>query len=384
MSQPPQRAAEGSLSRRSFLGAGGLCLGLCQATAAAPATERRQPFARYSDLLDAIRQRGHSWRVLGAAPDQSPLVAVKTGGTKQPAVFITAGSHSTEHAGVFAAVELIDRLQTEHEVWVLPARDPIGLSGYAHALSLGLGHRPELDSLEAAESLLRRQGEVLHDSGDTLLAVIGDYGYANRDLYRRVEQAAPYLEPLKGRRIYFPSRAQDMPAAGPLERAYTLVVTPDGEVLHLNRFHDTSWAPAEVRCTRRLMSEIKPALTLDLHEHGRGGFFWMSARRQRTGDDEIWERRIAAEAIGAVAAGGALLADDDFSPGSFFARLQQGVYWLDAQQRGEGLNLVDFAARRYGPAFTIETGMRGPFSQRVEQHLLVARTAVKVFEQRYA
>ena len=37
-----------------------------------------------------------------------------------------------------------------------------------------------------------------------------------------------------------------MSGAGPLERAYTQIGAAD-EILHLNRFHDTEWAPVEVR-----------------------------------------------------------------------------------------------------------------------------------------
>ena len=37
-----------------------------------------------------------------------------------------------------ALIDLLDELVTEHELWVLPCRDPIGLSGYRHALHLGL------------------------------------------------------------------------------------------------------------------------------------------------------------------------------------------------------------------------------------------------------
>lgn len=373
------------LTRRSLLGAGGLCLGgllglpaLAQESADKDAAPR--PFTGYGELLDTLRQRGRRYRILAAAPDKSPVVAVKTGGTKRPAILISAGSHATEQAGVVAAVELIERLETEHEVWVVPTRDPIGMSGYRHALSLGLGELPELDSLEDAEVLLRKRGDVLFDADGTLLVRIGEYGYANRGLYRQVEQGAAFLEALRGRRIYFPSLSDDQPGAGPLERAYTLVVTPDGEVLHLNRFHDTAWAPAEVLAVRRLMAEIQPGLTFDLHEHGGGGFFWMSARKQRTETDELWELRMARAAIEAVAASGAVLAPDDYSPGSFFEKLERGVYWLDPRQRGEGLNLADYASAKYGPSFTIETGLRGPFEQRVAQHLLVVQTAVQVFE----
>ncbi len=338
----------GRVTRRTFLAAtGGLAL-----SGTLRANENRSkdvaPFETYSDLLKTLKDRGHKTRVLGYAPDRSPLVAVKAGGDKKPAILISAGSHATEQAGVRAAVELIDGLKTQHAVYVLPCRDPIGLNGFAYALSLSLGAIPRLGSLKDAEDLLRKRGQVLLDSDGTLLVLIGEYGYANRGLYRKIETGAEVLEPLKGRRIWFPSRYDDVPGSGLFQRAYTLVVTPAGEVLHLNRFHDTRWAPVEVRCVRKLMGEIKPGLTFDLHEYG-GDAFWMSARRQRSDDDEVWERRMAAEAARTVAASGAKMASENYSPGSFFTRLQEGVYWLDPSQRGEGLNLIDFAAPNTAP-----------------------------------
>jgi hypothetical protein len=387
MSQPPilSGPTEPQMTRRTFLGAACVSAGAVPSLlhAAPPKEPDASPFPRYTALLETLKKRGHLLRILGHAPDRSPLVAVKSGGKKRPAIVISAGSHATEHAGVVAAVELIDRLKTEHELWVLPTRDPIGLNGYRYALGLGLGEEPQLRSLDELDPLLRKRGEVLHDAGDTLVVLIGENGYANRGLYRRVDRGARWLETLRGRRIYFPSRSEDMPGAGPLERAYTLVVTPEGEVLHLNRFHDTPWAPGEVRCVRRLLAEVKPGLCFDLHEHG-GDAFWMSGRRQRTEEDEVWERRMAGEAIRAVAATGARLAAEDYSPGGFFEKRERGVYWLDPGTRGEGLNLIDFAARHHGPGFTIETGMKGDFAQRVRQHLVVVQKAVAVFQERHA
>ena len=374
------------MTRRQLLGASALSIGgwLLPKPDDAKAGDGNAvaPFRDYAEVLSRIENRGHQIRTLGFAPDRSPVVAVRTGGRKQPAIFISAGSHATEHAGVAAAVELIDRLKTKHEAWVIPTRDPIGLNGFRYALSLGIGSKPPIDTLEAAETLLRKEGQVLLDNNDKLLVLIGECGYASRGLYGSVKKGEAYLEPLLGRRIYFPSRSSDMPGSGPLERAYTLVVTPDGEVLHLNRFHDTSWAPAEVACTRRLMAEIQPGLTFDLHEYG-GDSLWMSARRQRTDDDERWELRMAEEAIRNIAASGGKLAPEDYSPGAFFEKRERGLYWLDAGQRGEGLNLVDFAARKYGPGFTIETGMRGAFEERVRQHVTIVQTAVNIFEERY-
>ena len=378
------------ITRRHLMAIGGLAIGATSTSwysvATAKPKEKRIEdafgFRRYADLLTTLRKRGHTPRVLGFAPDRSPVVAVKAGGGKKPAIFISAGSHSTEHAGVVAAVDLIDELDTKHEVYVLPCRDPMGLSGYQHVLSLSLGKEPAVDSVEDVESLLREKGEVLYDSDSRLLVLIGEYGYANASFYRKVPKGAPFLEPLKGRRIYFPSKYTDAPGAAPLERAYTQIVTPDGEVLHLNRFHTTRWAPVEVRCVRRLMAEIQPRLTFDLHEYG-GDDFWMSARRQQTDEDEVWELRMAREAARAVAATGVSFPDDDYSPGSFFDKLEPGVFWLDPKQRGEGLNLVDFAARKFGPAFTIETGMQQNSDDRLKMHKTVVKTAVKVFEDRY-
>ena len=160
------------------------------------------------------------------------------------------------------------------------------------------------------------------------------------------------------------------------------VITPESEVLHMNRFHDTAWAPVEVQCTRRLMSEIDPKLTFDLHEYG-GDDFWMSARRQRNDEDEKWELRMAAVGAKAVKNAGATFPEADYLPGSFFKKLEPGVFWLNAQERGEGLNLVDFAARKYGPGFTIETGMRQKFARRVMLQKTVVQAVVSEFEKRY-
>ena len=44
-------------------------------------------------------QNQHDLQELVEKLNRSPIVAVKAGGDKKPAIFISAGSHSTEHAG---------------------------------------------------------------------------------------------------------------------------------------------------------------------------------------------------------------------------------------------------------------------------------------------
>ena len=340
-------------------------------------------FACYAEMLTHIQDKGHALQNLGRAPDGQPIVAVKSGGSKTPAIFISAGSHATEQAGVSAAVELIDELETDHQVYTFPCRDPIGLNGFTYALSLSLGATPALQHLDDIAPLLRERGEVLHEADDTVVAIIGEYGYATHNLYYTAQGAENWLAALKGRRLYWPNRAPGIEGTDFMQRAYALIIDPAGEVLHINRFHDTPWAPVEARCTRDLMAEITPGLTLDLHEYG-GDAFWFSARHQQNGDDQQWEERMADRMIAAINAVSTPLPPDDYLPGSFFTKSHLGVYWLNANERGEGLNLVDYAATVYGPSFTIETGMQLPFADRVAAAKLAAQKAVEVFGERHA
>ena len=343
-----------------------------------------QIFDRYSDLLSYVETKGFRPEVLGCAPDRAPVVCLRTGGEKLPAIFISAGSHSTEQAGVGAAVGLLAELNTEHQVYVIPSRDPMGMNGYGYALSLSVGEEPVVSSVEDVRTFLKTRGEVLYEHEDTVLAIIGEYGYSTTGLLGRFEVGAEFLKPLFGRRIFYPSSEDGIEGTAHCQRAYTLIVSPEGEVLHINRFHDTPWAPVESRCARDLMARIKPGLTLDLHEYGGDGF-WFSARHQRNEDDETWEKRMADSMIRAVSDSGAQLAPQGYAPGPFFETPERGVLWLIAAERGEGLNLADYGANRYGPSFTIETGMtmKGGYRERVETSMLAARTAISVFEERW-
>jgi hypothetical protein len=364
-----------------------------------------QIYKTYTELLDRVAQIGRQTRTLGYTPDGSPVVSVRTGGEKTPAIFITAGSHSTEQAGVSAAVELLEALDTDHQVYVIPTRDPIGMNGYAYALSLGLGETLAFDSFDDVESILRDAGEVFYDTDGMLLSLVGDYGYASSrpsadkphpqwafyKILQELQQLEPdIIEPFKGRRLYMTPGQPGVAGTGDFGRAYTLIISLDGEILHLNRFHDTAWAPIEVRCTRRLMAEIQPGIAFDLHESQlMEDRFWLSARHQQGPDNEAWEKRIATATINAIIDSGATLASDSDILGNvpleqtWFTRSEKGVYWLDANVRGEGLNLADYASRHYGLAFGTEMGMYGSFEKRVRLGILTVQTAVQVFEERY-
>ena len=364
-----------------------------------------QIYERYAHLLERIEQMDKPYRVMGCAPDGAPVIAVRSGGDKLPAIFISAGAHSTEQAGVSAAVELIEELHTEHQVHVIPTRDPIGMNGFAYALSLGLGDEPKFDSFDEVQAILRDEGEVAYDEDDMVLSLIGDFGYAcSRPAPERIcpqwsfylklqeqEKSNPaVLEPFKGRRIYMTPGQEGVQGTGNFGRAYTLIIDPEGELLHLNRFHDTEWGPVEARCARQLMAEIEPGISFDLHESQlMQDRYWLSARHQQDAENEEWEGRAARATIRAIADAGAVLAEDDDVLGgvpleqTWFTRTEKAVYWLDANVRGEGLNLMDYASRKYGLAFGTEMGMYGSFEHRVKLGMLTVQSAVAVFEERY-
>ena len=82
-----------------------------------------------SDVIDALHASVKPLHEWGQAIDGTPMLAARAGGDKQPAIFITAGSHAIEPAGVYAALNLLQMLDTEHEVHILPLRDPLGFAG---------------------------------------------------------------------------------------------------------------------------------------------------------------------------------------------------------------------------------------------------------------
>lgn len=370
-----------------------------------------QPFTTNAELVARVEQYADGYRVLGRAPGGEPVVAATTGGEREPAVLITAGAHATEQAGVSAAVELLDELDTEHRVHVLPTRDPVGLNGYPYALGLALGEEPRVRSHDDVRSLLADEGELVHREDDFVLALVGEYGFAVRDpstegtilqrLKEYTETRPDVLTPLRGRRIFTTPSHEGVEGTEGLERAYTLVVDPDGMPLHLNRFLGTEWAPVESRCVTRLAEEVRPGLTFDNHETtGHGARYHVSLRPQRTeaGDDR--EAEIALAITAAVEASGVTLATDedvvseptktvayaDDPPDEpFYTRAGPGAYWVDPNltsppRSGEGLNATDYAAEHYGLAYTLETGMYGSFEERVDAAVLSVRTGVREFE----
>lgn len=374
-------------------------------------------FNTHDDLLEAVKQTDKPFRVLGNAPGGHPLIAVEAGGDKNPSIMITAGAHATEQAGVSAAVELIETLETEHRVYIVPSRDPIGLNGYEYALELALGETINLSSYDTLAQFLKDEAELIYQEEDLILSLIGDTGFAtkkpvsdgSRTILSRLKELSEskpeILEPFKGRRIYSPPGHIDIQGAKGLNRAYTLVISPDGTPMHLNRFFSDKWAPVETRCVTQLLKETQPKLFFDNHETAdQGNRYHISLRPQGTEKGNQREKHIALTITRAIVESGIELATDEERLNgptkfvghdvenqpdeSFYSRAGPGAYWVDPNitsppRLGEGLNATDYAAEHYGLAFTVETGMHGTFEERKESAILSVQTGVQEFENQY-
>lgn len=350
------------------------------------------PFTTYESLRDAVTTAASSTEIIGYAPGGRPLLAARAGGDRQPAIMLTAGSHATEHAGVVAAVRLLDELDTPHELVVVPSRDPVGVDGMASALALGLGHPQQIEGYAHLAEILREHGEPVVNEGELVIALIGEYVYATTrpgdgagtsQLKERLSDlhGDPAWDALAGRRVFLVPGEPDVEETRDFDRVYTLVISPDGEQLHLNRYQGETWGPAESRAVTQLFDAVSPGLFVDIHEYlGDGN--WISIRPQSTSADRERAERIGREMIAALDAGGRRLTNlDEFAPDSrFLSELAPGMFDLDYAARGEGYNATDYAAEHHGLAFTHETGMYTPFEERVTAAVESVKTAVSSFE----
>jgi len=241
-----------------------------------------------SDVLDALQASGKLLREWGHAIDGTPMLAARAGGDKQPAIFITAGSHAIEPAGVYAALNLLQMLDTEHEVHVLPLRDPLGFAGTNCCLSFAGGHEVEVHDHRAALDYLSAHGELIWREGEMRVFKLGDAGFiwntpmpgyrsfrsAHSRMLSLTRENPDVLKPLWNTSVIILCPMMGVDGCGEMQRCWHSVLSAKGEWLHLNRFFGRDDAPPEVAAVDRLMQTVRPGLTCDLHECNEEGF-WM-------------------------------------------------------------------------------------------------------------
>ena len=363
------------------------------------------PHIRTADVLQALRDSGKPLHEWGRAVDGTPMLAARTGGAKQPAIFITAGAHSTETAGVHAALNLLSALQTDHEVHILPLRDPMGFGGVAHCLSQAAGRPVRVGGHDDARDYLQTHAELLWKEERMQVFSLGDFGFAwhesepdGRDflhLHARLISLArdkvEALQSLRGKRVFLVCDMAGVEGSDKGQRCWQGVLSQEGEWLHLNRFFGSSNAPDEVRAVDSLLEIVRPGLTCDLHESAKGNAFWMPIPRPAQGAERVFNM-VSAYFDYVNSRGYPVMSYDTWvelerqhDRGYTSDWIQPeprlpGLFWIDGLRRREGANLMDQAGL-YGIGFGTEAPTHQPLAMRVDAITGGIMAAIKVWEE---
>jgi hypothetical protein len=364
-------------------------------------TNSVNPYLTTADVLETLRASGKPTQEWGRALDSTPMLSARTGGHKQPAIFITAGAHSDETAGVHAALNLLNLLDIEHEVHILPLRDPFGFYGAAYCLSFAAGQPVKVaDHAEILQYLKEHAVLVWHEY-DMYIFKLGEIGFVwnptqpGIDNYwammgrigKLAKEDPGLLKPLSGKSVMLINSA-DIDGARSMQRCWHAVLSERMEWLHLNRFFGRSNAPPETEAVDRLMQTLHPGLTCDLHE-GNGEGFWMPIPKPERNREQVM--KMSRAYFGYIASRGYpvetyehwLTTDHTSTPDPNWMVPEPslpGLFWVKTTLRGEGPNLMDYAGM-FGVAYGTEAPMEQPLAMRVDGITRGIQAAIKVWEE---
>jgi len=347
----------------------------------------------YESLVDALDRSGLEKRVIGHAIDGLPMYCLRAGGNRLPSVLITAGAHADEPSGVFGVVRLLSQLCTDHATYIIPCRDPMGWGGFGRYLGFALGTSVSLVDHQHVERILREAGDVVYEERSFLVALVGDIGFATMDpseeigswaIMRRLSdlvKAQPdVLERLRGKRVILPANAPGCPGCEKFDRAYTTIVTDTGRVANLNRLFSAEQSVPEVDSVRALVDTVKPGLTLDCHE-GFGDKFYLFTTLTI---DPRWIE-LAQSITGAVASRGQPLArlqelSREMGPDTVATLTEIGDGILAHKPSTELEDSLGGYCGRYGPSFTLESGMFNSLERRADFQVWGVLAALETWE----
>ena len=355
-----------------------------------------------ADVLSALRASGKPLHEWGRAVDGTPLLAARTGGELLPPIFITAGSHAPETAGVHAALNLLSSLETKHATYILPMRDPLGFGGVNRCLAFALGHVVSLPDNGAVLEFLRAEGTLLWREDTLHVFQLGDLGFVwdtpqpgaermmsmNARLVTLVREDPGALRPLRGARVMVMCASLGVEGTGEMGRCWHGLLSAQGEWLHLNRFFGRDDAPPEVAAVDSLMQTIHPGLTCDLHE-GNGRGFWMPMRRQSNPELVFEMTRAYFDYIHTRGypittyedwAGTDRNIGKNYTPNWMQPEPRlPGLFWADGTQRNEGYNLIDYSCL-FGIGYGTEAPLARPLAERVDGITNGIMAAIRVWE----
>jgi len=274
--------------------------------------------------LKAALEEGGEVRSLGTVLGGYEILCAVRGGDRQPSIVVTAGAHADELGGVYAALRMAECLDTPHQTFIIPVRDPFGFHGFRRAVQFCVGRPVRIEGPDDVVRVLKSEGELLHEDGSFLLVKTGPFAIAfdvgtdfpTSSVGRNIEpllKSRPELVPILAgcQRVISPYNLP-MPRYGDVydQACRSMKVTPDGFVGNMNRFFGEKEQPEEVAILQKFTETVRPALVLDLHEgYGRGFYIYVSEDRTPFMD------QIADSMVAAVKAhGGATATVEELTP----------------------------------------------------------------------
>jgi hypothetical protein len=361
-----------------------------------------ESLASSSSVNKILRRSGKQLHSLGRGVFDEEILCAQLGGDRLPAILITAGTHTPEAAGVFAAIRLLEQIRTDHRTYMVPMRDPFGFNDFSHCMSTLVGREVLIQTHEDAVAVLESSATIIWREPRLLIGNIGKHSVAlfdSADERQGWERAIERINELfkeqpsvqaalRGRRIFMPPQTPTTEGTGRFGRTYTAVVDSDGKLLSLSQFFGRPEAPLEVSQLESFVRAIRPGVTFDCHEDNYGEAFYMPARR--LAGHEAESEMLANAMLDAVSAGGYPLADfegfisyhRDARP--FWPPYQEpggrpGLFWTDGLKRGIGHILVDFNLQ-FGYCMPTESSMEAPLEDRIDCHVRAVLAGIAMFE----
>lgn len=335
----------------------------------------------YSEYLEAVNLLKKRFKVAASTEDWLgfPIVVFRVGGNEEPPALVTAGAAGVEAAGVYAALELVLKVDVERTVYVLPSRDPTGFHSASYVLSRILGEEARVETPTDIKELLTNAGaEVLLDTRDIFLALFKGVGLAigSADAYEakvvlEKELASRELaESLDGTRILLAAQLPHVEGVGGLDRFLTLVVK-DGKVLTYEDL-EAETVP-EVEFVRDFVERESLGMVVDLHENKSAPAFYVS----QSGEPSSSELTILYLVLDQVKRYGMELASCEAIEALGLKAVGEGVGY-----RKGSCGLTDYAFGK-ACAFAFVTPLAKPLETRVRTLGVAALSALNAFAVTY-
>ncbi len=365
-------------------------------------TEQFLQIRTNDDIRQFLAAAGYEPRILDRTLNGLDILGVQAGGSRKPAVFIKAGSHADELAGIYSALEVLRQLRTEHAVYIIPCANPFGFEGYNRCLSYALGETVRLSSAAEAMHLLRSHSQPLYENDAYCLFVIRGIGivaidegktgssyverWALNELFKKHVDLVPLVA---GKYVFFPPEVLYDDGIEVFDHGIKVAyVNWEGWVGNPNRFYDRVDAPVEVACVRNWLNVCNPGMVIDMHESGgKSGYpttgYYFVLPPQWPLHDSPLELEIARRMVEAARSFGCPLSSEVLrrnwiNPGSDNLGDE---FPADGILRSDQRPVMPFYqwGEHFEVSIVIETGMAQPLADRIRIQVAALQAALEAF-----